>query len=367
MTDVPFLDLAAAVADERAGLDAIWARFLDSGRFILGPEVESFEAAFAAACGASHAVGFGNGLDALAIMLQAAGLVPGDEVVVPAHTFIASWQAVAMAGAVPVAAEPAPGSFLSGEAEMAAAITPRTRALMAVHLYGEIARMEALVELAQARGLLLFEDAAQAAGARRFGAPAGSLGLAAGFSFYPAKNLGALGDAGAAVTCDAELARRMRLLGNYGSERKYEHIAEGRNSRLDPLQAMVLAMRLPRLEAANAVRRAIAARYCQALAGVDGLDLPPREQGCTPSWHLFVIRTPRRDALRTHLAALGIGTQLHYPRPVYRFAPFAEAAPPMGSPADALCDTILSLPIGPHQSEAQTEAVIAGVRGFFGG
>ncbi|NDV02623.1 DegT/DnrJ/EryC1/StrS family aminotransferase [Pseudoroseicyclus tamaricis] len=362
---IPFLDLAAAAAEERAELDAIWARFLESGRYILGPEVEAFEAAFARYCGAAEGVGTGNGLDALAIALEAAGVGPGDEVLVPAHTFIATWLAVRMVGATPVPAEPEAGGYNAGAEDFAAALTERTRAIVPVHLYGEVAPMAGILQLAEAHGLTVIEDAAQAHGAERDGGRAGSFGRAAAFSFYPAKNLGALGDGGALVTSDAGLAAQARRLRNYGSERKYEHDEAGRNSRLDPLQAMILSMRLARLDAANSARRAIAARYREGLAGIDGLALP--EGAGAPVWHLYVVRAAERDRLAAHLEGEGVQTQIHYPRPVYRFPPFAGAGPAAGSPADRLCGEILSLPIGPHQSEAQTEAVIAAVRGFYGG
>ncbi|WP_373355264.1 DegT/DnrJ/EryC1/StrS family aminotransferase [Pseudoroseicyclus sp. CXY001] len=361
MTEVPFLDLAAAVHAERAELDAIWARFLDSGRFILGPEVARFEAAFAAALGVAEAVGTGNGLDALALALEAAGIGPGDEVLVPAHTFVATWAAVRLVGARPVPVEPE-GGVMPEPAAWEAARGARTRALVPVHLYGEVTDMTGI--LAAAGGLPVIEDAAQAHGARRFGRAAGSFGTAAAFSFYPAKTLGALGDGGAVVTSDPGLATRVRRLGNYGGTAKHEHEVAGRNSRLDPLQAMVLSMRLERLGAAVVARAAVAAHYDSALGGIDGLRLPVPEG--EPGWHLYVVRTPARDRLAAHLAAAGVASQVHYPRPVYRLPPFAEGAPPQGSPADRLCAEILSLPIGPHQTEPQTEAVVTAVRGFFG-
>ncbi|MBL4810921.1 MAG: DegT/DnrJ/EryC1/StrS family aminotransferase [Rhodobacteraceae bacterium] len=363
---VPFLDIAAAVAEQRPELDALWAKFLDSGMFIMGPELAAFETSFANFTGTAHAIGVGNGLDALAFALEAAGIGPGDEVIVPAHTFIATWQAVRMIGAVPVAAEPAPGQYNSGAPEFDAAITPRTRALVPVHLYGDPVAMEPVMALAAKHEIVVVEDAAQAHGARRNGQPMGSFGLAASFSFYPAKNLGALGDGGAVVTSDAGLAERVSLLRNYGSVRKYEHDAHGRNSRLDPLQAAVLSLRLTRLEAWNAARRAIAAQYFTELAGMNGLTLPPQDPANEPAWHLFVIRTAARDKLAAHLAEQGIGSLVHYPRPVYRFAPFASAAPASGSPADQLCTQILSLPIGPHQSAAQTSRVVAAIKSYFG-
>lgn len=363
---VPFCDLSPGLAEQRAEIDVAIARVLDSGYFIMGPELETFEVDFARAAGASHAVGVGNGLDAIALALEAAGIGPGDEVIVPAHTFIATWLAVRLAGATPVAAEPAPGSYNADLSTIAPALTPRTRAIVVVHLYGEPVAIEPILAFASRHGLVVIEDAAQAHGARRGGRLIGSLGHAAGFSFYPTKNLGAFGDAGAVTTSDPVLAQSLKRLRNYGSDRKYEHDSFGRNTRLDPIQAAILSVRLKKLEDWNTRRRAIAARYYAGLSDLPELRLPPVDPENLPVWHLFVIRMPNRDALAKHLKSEGIATLVHYPRPVYRFAPFAGNGPAMGTPADRICTEILSLPMGPHQSEAQTDRVIRAIRSYFG-
>lgn len=362
---VPFLDLKAALAEIRPEIDAAYGRVMDSGRYIGGAELEAFEARFAGLAGVRHAFGVGNGLDALAIALEALGVGAGDEVVVPSHTFIATWLAVTMVGATPVAAEPADGRFNVSAETVEQAITPRTRAIMPVHLYGEPVEMEPLVELAAARGIPIVEDAAQAHGALRNGRPCGSFGVAAGFSFYPGKNLGAFGDAGAVVTDDDGLVDALQRLRNYGALARYQHETTGRNSRLDPLQAAFLSVRLDRLGEWNARRRRIAALYGEMLEGVGDLVLPRTLSGNEPVWHLYVIRTGRRDALAAALAEAGVETLVHYPRPVYRFPPFAAAGPGNATPADRLTGEILSLPIGPHMTDEQAERVIAAVTGFF--
>jgi dTDP-3-amino-3,4,6-trideoxy-alpha-D-glucose transaminase len=363
---VPFLDMAAGIAEQRAGLEAAIARVLDSGSFIMGPELAAFEAEFAAFCGCDAAVGVGNGLDALAMALEASGVGPGDEVVVPAHTFIATWSAVAMIGAVPVPAEPAGQGYNVDAATIAAAMTPRTRAIVVVHLYGEPVAMEDILALAAEHAVPVIEDAAQAHGATRHGVPAGSLGRAAAFSFYPSKNLGALGDGGAVTTNDPAIAARVRLLRNYGSVRKYDHETGGRNSRLDPLQAAVLRLRLTRLTAWNAARGAVAAAYLEGLADLPGLTLPPVVAGNAPAWHLFVVQVDEaaggREALAATLEAQDITTLIHYPRACYRYPPFARSGPEGATRADRLAQTVLSLQIGPHQSPEQTARVIAAVR-----
>jgi dTDP-3-amino-3,4,6-trideoxy-alpha-D-glucose transaminase len=362
--EVPFLDLQQPMAPLRPALDAAYRRVMDSGRYILGAEVERFEEDFAAVAGSTHAVGVGNGLDALAFALSAVGVQAGDDVVVPAHTFIATWLAVRMVGARPVPAEPAPGAFNCGPEEIAAALTPATRAVVVVHLYGEPVQAEAIAALCAERGLPMVEDAAQAHGAQRNGRPAGSLGAAAAFSFYPGKNLGAFGDAGAVTSSDPAVIERVQRLRNYGGLAHYDHAAEGRNSRLDPLQAAFLAVKLPALSAWNERRRAVAARYAQGLAGLPGLQLPTTLPGNLPAWHLYVVRSPRRDALLAHLAAAGVEARLHYPRAVIRCAPFAEHAAPSETAADRLAAEVLSLPMGPHLDDAQVDRVIEAVRAF---
>lgn len=361
---VRFLDLQAIYREDQPAYDAAYRRVMDSGRWVLGPELEAFEAEFAAFCGCAHAVGVGNGLDALTLALQAAGIGPGDEVLVPAHTFIATWQAVRLAGATPRPVEPAPGRLNIDARGVRAALGPATRAVLPVHLCGQPADPAAIAALCAEHGLLLVEDAAQAQGARHQGRPVGGFGRAAGFSFYPGKNLGAFGDAGAVSTDDAALAQALRARRNYGSLRRYAHESEGVNSRLDELQAAFLRVRLVRLPEHNARRVAQAARYAERLAGTPGLTLPATAAGDEPVWHLFVVRHARRDALQAALAAEGIETLVHYPRPVYRFPPFAAAAPAGRSAADTLCDEVLSLPIGPHLGLAEVDRVAQAVRRF---
>jgi dTDP-3-amino-3,4,6-trideoxy-alpha-D-glucose transaminase len=346
---IPFLNLRVAHAGIAAELDAAWQRVASSGRLVLGPEVEAFEHAFAAYCGAAHCVGVGNGLDALTLILRALGIGAGDEVVVPSHTFIATWLAVTHAGATPVPVEIDPGTYTLDAARVASAITPRTRALLPVHLYGQTADMTALAPIAARHGLALIEDAAQAHGAAWRGVRAGALGTAAGFSFYPAKNLGALGDAGAVVTNDAALAERVRRLRNYGARARYDHDVAGVNSRLDELQAALLAVKLRHLEAWNAQRRAAAARYADLLRDAE-VALPAVAPGCDPVWHLFVIRVAQRDRVAQTLRAAGIETLVHYPVPPHLQAAYAELQLRTGSLpiAERLAAQVLSLPLWPQ-------------------
>lgn len=357
MTAVPFLELAAQHAELADELADAYRRVLASGRFILGAELEQFEAEFAAYCGARHCVGVSNGLDALHLILRAAGIGPGDEVLVPSNTFIATWLAVSYAGAAPVPVEPDPATYNITADGVLAALSPRTRAIIAVHLYGQTADMNSLQRLATAHGLLLVEDAAQAHGARLRGKRAGSLGEAAAFSFYPGKNLGALGDAGAVLTSDGALADRVRRLRNYGSGRKYHHEVTGFNARLDELQAAFLRAKLPRLEAWNARRREVAARYAESLA-TTGLELPQAAPGCDPAWHLFVVRCAQRDRLQAELGARGVETQVHYPVPPHRSGAYRERFARVSLPlAERLAGEVLSLPMGPAMSDLQIARV----------
>ena len=356
---VPFLDLARTHDTIRAELDAAWHRVLDRSRYILGEEVEAFEAEFAAYCGAAHAIGVANGLDALHLILRAHGIGPGDEVLVPSNTFIATWLAVSQVGATPVAVEPDPATYNMDPVLAERAITGRTKAIMPVHLYGQPADMTALRDLARRHGLLCVEDAAQAHGATFDGRMTGSLGDAAAFSFYPGKNLGALGDGGAITTSDPTLARRMRELANYGSSEKYVHRQQGVNSRLDELQAAILRIKLRHLDGWNARRAAIARLYGDALAPA-GLTLPKVDPRAEAVWHLYVVRTDRRDALAAALKRRGIDTQIHYP-----IAPAdaeAYAGVPMRGTSELgrrLGREILSLPIGPHMSDDEVRYVAA--------
>jgi dTDP-3-amino-3,4,6-trideoxy-alpha-D-glucose transaminase len=367
MTTIPFLDARAGYLADRGELDAAYARVMDSGRWILGPELAAFEAEFAAYCGTTDAVGVANGLDALHLALAALGVGPGDEVIVPAHTFVATWIAVVQTGATPVAVEPAADGFLPAAEAIDALIGPRTRAVIAVHLYGAVHGIEAIAAVCARRGVALVEDAAQAHGAARNGVRAGAHGRLGCFSFYPGKNLGAYGDGGAVVTSDASLAARVRALRNYGGVERYVHDAPGTNSRLDELQAAFLRVRLRRLDRDNARRAHLAGLYLDALVGVPDLRLPAPGAPGSHAWHLFVVRSSHRDALQAHLAAHGCQSLIHYPRPVYRHAPYAAHAPAAGSVADRLCSELLSLPMGPHLADDQVQAVCALVAAFQAG
>ena len=359
---VPFLDLPAAYDELRDELDAAWQGVASTGRAILGPEVEAFEREFAELCGAGHAVGVASGLDALHLLLRGHGIGPGDEVIVPGHTFIATWLAVTHAGATPVAVDVDASTANIDPALVEAAITPCTRAILAVHLYGRPADMDALREIAARHGVKLLEDAAQAHGAQLGGRTTGALGDGAAFSFYPGKNLGALGDGGIVVTDDEQLAARVRLLRNIGSRVKYEHEVQGFNSRLDALQAAVLRVKLRRLAEWNARRAAAAARYLEGLAGADGLTLPAPADGPEHAWHLFVVRHAGRDRLQRDLAERGVQTISHYPIAIHRTEAYAQSHGHVVLPVtEQLAAEVLSLPIGPHITEAQVDEVIAAV------
>jgi dTDP-3-amino-3,4,6-trideoxy-alpha-D-glucose transaminase len=362
-TRIPFLDVAAAYAELSDELDEAARRVMASGQFILGPEVTAFEEEFAAYCGSRHAIGVGNGLDALRLVLLGYGVGPGDEVIVPANTFIATWLAVSAAGATPVAVEPEPETHNVTAAGIEAAITPSTRAIMPVHLYGQPADMDAIVALGRSRGIPVIEDAAQAQGARYKGRRAGALADAAGFSFYPGKNLGALGDAGAVTTDDDELAERVRMLRNYGSKVKYHHDEQGTNSRLDSLQAALLRIKLRRLDDWNDRRRAVAERYLARLAGSGELVLPAVAEYAEPVWHLFVVRHPRRDELQSRLADAGVDTIIHYPIPPHLSGAYASHRSQRPLPlTERLAGEVLSLPMGPHLPLEDADRVADAVR-----
>lgn len=362
---IPFLDLQAINERHRPAFEAALARVLDRGRLLLGEETEAFEREFASYCGAAHCVGVGNGLDALHLVLRAWGLGQGDEVIVPANTFIATWLAVSHAGATPVPVPPQADTHNLDPDAVEAAITPRTRAVVAVHLYGRPAPMDELRAITSRHGLKLLEDAAQAHGASLRGRRCGAWGDAAAFSFYPGKNLGALGDAGGVTTDDDELAQRLRLLRNYGSRIKYEHELAGFNSRLDELQAAFLREKLRLLDADNAARAAVAATYLELLRGTPGLTLPRVDEDYRPSWHLFVVRHRQRARLATLLRERGIETLQHYPVPPHlqpAYAPdFAKGAPGCEL-AETLAAQVLSLPMGPTLSSAQAREVALAVK-----
>jgi dTDP-4-amino-4,6-dideoxygalactose transaminase len=349
---IAFLDLKAAYVELNEELDAACRRVMESGWYILGQEVRAFEQQFAAYCGAEHCVGVGNGLEALHLILRAHGIGSEDEVIVPANTYIATWLAVSHAGAKPVPVEPDKRTYNISPEFIEAAITPRTRAIIAVHLYGQPADMDPLNEIAHKHDLRVIEDAAQAHGARYKGRRAGSLGDAAGFSFYPGKNLGAVGDGGAVVTDDAELADKIRVLRNYGSRVKYHNEVKGLNSRLDELQAALLRVKLVKLDEWNARRRALAAHFLEAFGDVAGLTSPFVPEWAEPAWHLFVVRHPQRYALQQHLSGAGIGTLIHYPVPPHLSNAYADGGWVSGDfpITEVMSKEVLSLPIGPHLS-----------------
>jgi dTDP-4-amino-4,6-dideoxygalactose transaminase len=358
---VPFLDLSRGVEAMRTELDAAVARVLDSGAFVLGPVLAEFEAAFADYCGASHAVGVASGTDALTIALQAVGVEPGDEVITAANTCVPTIAAIEAAGAVPVLADVDADTLTLDHRALADSCTARTRAIVPVHLYGQCADMDPIHEFARSRQLLVVEDAAQAHGAVYRGSRAGTLGRAAAFSFYPTKNLGALGDAGMVVTRDADVAERARLLRNYGERDRYESVLRGRNSRLDPLQAAVLLAKLPRLDTWVARRRELAARYLGSLQDC-GLGLPVEAPGNEHAFHLFVVRTGDRDGFRASLADAGVGTLAHYPRPIHAH-PAYEHLSREGSlvESEAACREVVSLPLYPELNDAEVDAVTSAV------
>jgi dTDP-4-amino-4,6-dideoxygalactose transaminase len=363
---IPFLDLKAPYREIQTELDAAYQRVMKSGWYILGEEVDGFESDFAKFCHAKHCIGVADGLDALVLVLRGNGIGPGDEIIVPANTYIASWLAVSWVGAKPVPVEPKTATCNLDPDRIAAAITPRTRAIMAVHLYGQPAEMGPIQAVARKYGLWVIEDAAQAHGARYEDVPTGALGDAAGFSFYPGKNLGAFGDGGAVVTNDDKLADRLRVLRNYGSRQKYYNEVKGVNSRLDSLQAAFLRVKLSHLEAWNNRRKTVAKRYLEELAGIQDLELPAVAEGAAPAWHLFVLRHPRRDELRQHLRESGIDTLIHYPVPAHLSQAYAEAGWKKGDfpITETLAATVLSLPMGPHLSEQEISAVIDALRIF---
>ena len=363
MIQIPAMDLAPARAELRAELDGAADRVHARAWYVLGEEVEGFEREFADACEARSAVGVASGLDALQLILRAEDIGPGDEVVVPAYTAVATWMAVSLVGATPVGADVDPVTYNVDPAAVEAAITERTRSILPVHLFGRLAPMEALGTVAERHGLLLHEDAAQAHGAGRAGNRAGSLARAAGFSFYPVKNLGAFGDGGAVTTGDAELADRIRLLRTYGWRRRGQSEIKGLNSRLDELQAAWLRVKLRRLEAWNDRRAAIARRYLDAFEDRADLELPPRDRLHEAAWHQFVLGSPERDALGAGLQERGVQTLVHYePLPHLTAAYRADGHAPGEFPiAERLASRALSLPMYPHLTDAQVEAVIAAV------
>jgi dTDP-3-amino-3,4,6-trideoxy-alpha-D-glucose transaminase len=363
---IPILDLKPATEELRAELNAAFQRVLTSGHFLLGPELEAFEQEYARSTGAGHCVGVANGLEALQLVLMAWGVGPGDEVIVPSHGYIATWLAVTHVGATLVPCEPDPLTYNLDPSKVAALITARTKVILPIHLYGQTADIDGINAVARPHGIKVLEDGAQSHGARQRDRQSGNLGDAAGISFYPSKNLGALADGGAVLTNDPELAERVRHLRNYGSKVRYHNEYLGLNSRLSELQAAFLRVKLAHLGDWNARRVSLAARYLAGLAGLKGLVLPTVPAWAEPVWHLFVVRTARRDALREFLSARGIGTQIHYPIPPHLSGAYRQLGWKAGTfpLAETLAQEVLSLPIGPHVTPAEVDEVCRAVREF---
>lgn len=360
---VSFLDLKAAYVELQPEIDAAIKRVLESGWYILGEEVDAFEHEYAAYCEAKHCVGVANGLDALHLALLALGVGAGDEVIVPSNTYIATWLAVSQCGATPIPVEPDADTYNMDPARIESAITPRTKAILPVHLYGQPADMDPILEIARSNALKVLEDGAQSHGGRYKGKRIGAHGDVVAWSFYPGKNLGAYGDGGAITTDDTEIAERIRVLRNYGSRVKYVNDILGFNSRLDPVQAAALRVKLRVLDTWNARRTAIADRFQHELASTS-LTLPFVPKWAEPAWHLYVVQHPQRDALQRQLSAAGIGSLIHYPIPPHlqqAYAPtgFAKGQFPI---AEEIARKCVSLPIGPHLNETDVSAVIAALK-----
>ncbi len=357
--NIPFLDIQASYHELKSEIDAAVQRVLASGWYILGAEVDAFEQDYATYCGVRHCVSVANGLDALHLALRAMDVGPGDEVIVPSNTYIATWLAVSQCGAVPVPVEPVEATYNLDPAKIEAAITARTKVILPVHLYGQAADLAPILAIAKQHGLRVLEDGAQAHGARYRGQRVGGHGDAVTWSFYPGKNLGALGDAGAVTTNDPEIADRIRVLRNYGSRVKYVNEVQGYNSRLDPLQAAALRVKLSYLDAWNARRAVIADLYTNSLAD-SGLVLPEVLDGTDPAWHLYVVRSPEREALQAKLTQAGVGSLIHYPIPPHLQQAYAGAGFTAGQfpLAESMAEQVLSLPMGPHLGREQQLRVI---------
>jgi dTDP-4-amino-4,6-dideoxygalactose transaminase len=366
---VPFMDFGHVSASLHAEILEAIGDVVETGVFVGGPVVAAFEHQFAEYCGVEFCVGTGSGLDALRLGLLAASIQPGDEVIVPAHTFIATWEAVTQAGGVPVPVDISESDYALDVRLADDAVSPRTRSIVPVHLYGQLADMAGVHRLAGRHGLTVVEDACQAHGASRDGFRPGSLGDAAAFSFYPAKNLGAFGDGGALVAHDPGLAERVSALRDHGQRRKHDHELVGYTARLDAVQAAVLSRKLRYLDEWNASRGHAAVYYSESLVGVGDLTLPPTPPGSDPAWHVYVVRSSHRDHLAEHLAAVGIASGRHYPTPphltkAYSSLGFQRGAFPV---AEALAEQGLSLPIFPEMTEEQLSYVVEAIRAFFDG
>lgn len=366
---VLFLDLKSAYVELREGLDEAYRRVMDSGWYILGEEVEAFEQEFAKYCGVKHCIGVGNGLEALHLILRGYGIGPGDEVIVPANTYIATWLAVTYSGATPIPVEPHPQTYNMTPENIEAVLSERTKAIMPVHLYGQSTDMDSINEIAGRHKLKVIEDAAQAQGATYKGRKTGTLGNAAGFSFYPGKNLGAFGDAGAVTTDDDHLAQEVRLLRNYGSRVKYENEVRGFNSRLDPLQAAFLRVKLKKLDQWNGRRKLIALRYIEELGDLPGIHMPLVPKWAEPAWHLFVIRTDDRTFVKNTLDLNGIGSLIHYPIPPHLSEAYKDCGYTIGDfpVTEEAANQVISIPMGPHLSPADQTKVIRVLRSAVSG
>ena len=364
---IPFVSFLPMEHELNDDLRAAFGRVFKRSWYIEGAEDRAFEEAFAAFCGTKHCIGVGNGLDALMLALKALGVGAGDEVIIPSNTFIATALAVTYTGAKPVLVEPDIRTFNINPALIEAAVTEKTKAIMPVHLYGQPCDMDPVMEIAEKHSLFVVEDCAQAHGALYKGRKVGTFGIAAGFSFYPGKNLGALGDAGACVTDDKALADKIRALGNYGSDYKYHHIYPGHNSRLDEMQAAFLAAKLPHLDRMNAERRRIAAMYSEGIHNPE-VTTPVVMDGCTPVWHIYGVRCAKRDALEKHLNELGIGTNKHYPIPIHLQECYRDLNIPRGAlpVAEEISRTELSIPMYYGMKDEEIRYVIDAVNGCRG-
>jgi len=365
-TSVPFLDMKAQYDELREEFDAAYRRVMDSGWYILSDEVRAFEREFANYLGVKYCVGVGNGLEALQLILMAYGIGAGDEVIVPANTYIASWLSVSYVGATPIPVEPNPLTHNIDSARIEQAITKRTKAIMPVHLYGQPTEMTEILKFAERHGLRIVEDSAQAHGVKYRDKMAGNLGSAAAFSFYPTKNLGAFGDAGAVTTNDADLADKIRVLRNYGSRKKYFNEVRGHNSRLDPLQAAFLRVKLNYLDEWNLRRQNLADYYLERLSDLPGLGLPTTAPQTEHGWHIFVVTHEDRDGLKSYLGEHGVDTLIHYPVPPHLSEAYADLGYKAGGfpLTEKLANSVLSLPIGPHVKPEQADYVVERVREF---
>ena len=362
--NVPFLDLKAAVDELRADIDISIGNVLNSGQYILGDEVEAFENEFAKYCGAKFCVGVANGLDALQLVLYSWNIGPGDEVIVPSNTYIATWMAVSYCGAILVPVEPEESTYNIDPLKIEAAITSRTKAILPVHLYGQPADLCRIISIARAYDLKILEDGAQAHGAEYKGEKIGHHGDAVTWSFYPGKNLGAIGDGGAITTDDEKLFKDLRALRNYGSTKRYVHEVIGFNSRLDPIQAAILRVKLKKLDEWNIRRKKIASKYTSGLLGA-AVTTPSIPSTVSPAWHLYVVRSNKRDVLQKYLSELSIDTLIHYPVPPHLQGAYRSSGKRMYLPiAESMANEILSLPIGPHMKDVQVQQVIDAIQRF---